>query len=283
MSLTGAAIVAGVVGDPVAHSLSPLIHNAWIEAAGLDAVYVPLPVPPKRFASFIEALRGGVISGLNVTAPHKAAALAAADEASDRARRAGAANLLRFHADGRISADNTDGLGLIGAIKAQAPAYDFSAAPAVVLGAGGAARGAVAALLDAGAPTVQLVNRTLSRAQALAADFGAHVAVFALADAAEALDGAGLLVNATTVGLGGGAAPPAPLEFLAEGAVVMDMIYRPLVTDLLAKAAAAGLTPVDGLEMLIQQAAPSFAAFYGQPPPGVDVRALALAALGTGA
>jgi shikimate dehydrogenase len=280
MTLTGATRVAGVVGSPVTHSLSPMIHNAWIQAAGIDAVYIPLSPSPERFGAFIASLRGGSISGLNVTVPFKEQALAAADEVTARARAAGAANVLVFQADGTILADNTDGLGLIRALHHQAPGLRIEAKPAVVLGAGGAARGAVAALIDAGCPQVRIVNRTRARAEALAVAVDGPTAVFADAEAAAALSGAGLLVNATTLGLGGGDGPAAPLEVLAPGAVVMDMVYKPLRTALLQRAAARGLTTVDGLEMLIRQAMPSFEAFFGAvPPAGVDVRALALATL----
>ena len=139
-TLTGAAVVAGVCGAPIKHSMSPLIHNAWIRAAGLDAVYVPFAPDEDRFEAFVDGLRGGVIRGLNVTIPFKERALALADTASELARMAGAANLLIFEADGTIRADNTDGPGLLGAIAAQAPGFEVSAAPVVILGAGGAAR-----------------------------------------------------------------------------------------------------------------------------------------------
>lgn len=280
MTVTGATRVAGVVGSPVTHSLSPLIHNAWIAAAGLDAVYIPLSPSTERFGAFVESLRGGSVAGLNVTVPFKEQALVAADEATPRARDAGAANVLVFQADGGIVADNTDGVGLIRALHHQAPGLRLEDRPAVVLGAGGAARGAVAALIDAGCPEVRIVNRTMARAEAIATALEGPIRVFADADAARALGGAGLLVNATTLGLGGGAGPAAPLETLAPGAVVMDMVYKPLRTALLERAAARGLTTVDGLEMLIRQAVPSFEAFFGAvPPASVDVRALALKAL----
>lgn len=280
-TLTGAAMVAGVCGAPIRHSMSPLIHNAWIAAAGLDAVYAPFAPDPDRFPTFVDGLRGGAIRGLNVTIPFKEAALAAADSASDLARMAGAANLLIFEADGSIRADNTDGPGLIAAIAVQAPDFDPAAAPVVILGAGGAARGAAAALVLAGAPVVHVVNRTLDRAEALAKSIGHGV----MANPEDALDGllaqAGLVINATSLGLGGGSGPVARLELTPQTAVVMDMIYKPLRTEFLTRAAAAGRRTVDGLEMLLRQAVPSFEAFYGQAPPdSVDVRALALRHLG---
>lgn len=272
--VTGAAKVAGIVGHPVTHSMSPVLHNAWIEAAGLDAAYVPFAPGEAGLARFVAGMRGGVIAGVNVTIPYKEEALALADEASDLARLAGASNLLLFRADGSVFADNTDGPGFLGALKSQA-GYDVTTGPAVILGAGGAARGAAAALMLAGAPKVTIVNRTRARAQAIAAELGGTV------EAAESPPAvASLIVNATSLGLNGGPGPDVDLA-ASPGAVVMDMVYKPLRTEFLERAAAAGHATVDGLEMLVGQAVPAFEAFYGQPPPaGVDVRGLALRHLG---
>ena len=280
-SITGAAMVAGVCGAPIRHSMSPLIHNAWIAAAGLDAVYAPFAPAPERFVAFIEGLRGGAIRGLNVTIPFKEQALAVADTASDLARMAGAANLLVFEADGSIRADNTDGPGLLAAIAIQAPGFDLTARPVVMLGAGGAARGAVAALLLAGAPRIAIVNRTLARAQDLATDFGPKVSAEPESELPVLLRTAGLVINATSLGLGGGPGPAADLNLTPQEAVIVDMVYKPLRTEFLQRAAAAGRRTVDGLEMLLRQAVPSFEAFYGHAPSDtVDVRALALRHLG---
>lgn len=271
--------MAGVAGAPVRHSLSPLLHNAWLKAAAIDGVYVAFAPHQDRFPVFVDGLRGGAVRGLNVTIPFKEQALAAADEASPLARAAGAANLLLFHEDGRIEARNTDGEGMLGALAAQAPGFDPKAGPALVLGAGGAARGAVAALLEAGAPQVRLYNRTLERARQLAEDVGdGRVEAFARADLAA--QGAAVAINATSLGLGGGAGPEVPWWVLAPGAAVMDMVYKPLRTAFLEEAAGHGLTTVDGLEMLIRQAIPSFQAFFGQAPPEMDARELLLAELG---
>ena len=276
--VSGAAVVAGVVGAPVRHSLSPLLHGAWITGAGLDAAYVPFAPAEGGFRAFVEGLRGGVIAGLNVTLPFKQEALAVADLADPLATAAGAANLLLFHKDGRIEARNTDGPGLLAAFAAQAPAFDPKPRPIVVLGAGGAARGAVAALLQAGAPEVRVLNRTLARAEALVADFPAARAL--PWDAKNALQDASAVINATSGGLNGGEFS-FPVDAAPADAVVMDMVYKPLRTQFLKAAATSGRTTVDGLAMLIGQAAPSFEAFFGQsPPPHVDVRGLALKALG---
>ena len=277
MRISGATTVAGVVGAPVRHSLSPLIHNAWIEAAGVDGVYVALAPDPEHFPKLLDGLRGGALRGLNVTLPFKEVALAAANRVSDRARRAGAANLLVFEPDGTITADNTDGEGLLSAFAEQAPALDLAARPVVVLGAGGAARGAVAALLDAGAPEVRIVNRTLARAEAIAEAVGGPVAVHEWGGLREAMTTASVVINATSLGLAGKDPLAVSFDGLQTGAVVMDMVYRPLRTAFLARAASEGFTTVDGLAMLIGQAAPSFKAFFGvAPPTTVDVRRLAL-------
>jgi shikimate dehydrogenase len=289
--ISGGAMVAGVVGSPVIHSLSPLIHNAWISASGLDAAYVPFSPGESGFEALVSGLRGGAIRGLNVTIPFKETALALADEADPLARLAGAANLLLFQPDGRIIARNTDGPGLVGAIEAQAPGFDLTAGPTVILGAGGAARGAAAVLVLAGAPQVWLVNRSLERAVALAGDLGgkgpgkvsAEVSAWRYDQSDALLDQARLVVNATSLGLGGGPGPPVDLSRLGPGAVVMDMVYKPLETGLLADARSRGLRSVDGLEMLIRQAIPSFEAFFGIPPPrDIDVRGLAMRSLGVG-
>ncbi|WP_168073007.1 shikimate dehydrogenase [Caulobacter sp. SSI4214] len=281
MTISGAAIVGGVCGQPIRHSMSPILHNAWIQAAGLDAAYVPFAPAADRFETFIDGLRGGAVRGLNVTIPFKERALARADTASDLARMAGAANLLIFNPDGSVHADNTDGPGLLSAIASQAPGFDVAAAPVVILGAGGAARGAVAALLLAGAPRVTVVNRTLARAQDLVDAFGTKVFAAEEATIPHLLAEAGLVINATSLGLGGGDGPAADLSRTPETAVVMDMVYKPLRTEFLQRARSTGRRVVDGLEMLLRQAEPSFEAMYGVAPPAdVDVRAIALKLLG---
>lgn len=278
--ITGRTVVAGVVGRPVAHSLSPILHNAWLAAAGIDGVYVPFAPDAFGLERLAEGLRGGAIRGLNVTLPFKEAALALADQASGLARRAAAANLLIFDRNGKILADNTDGAGLLGAFAKQAPYWDVRNGPVTVLGAGGAARGAIAALLEAGAPKVWVLNRTLERATAIADALGDKVLPLPLGHAVSALEQCTAVINATSAGLAGEGALNLPLELTHPSTVVMDMVYKPLETPFLAQARGLGRTTVDGLEMLIQQAIPSFEAFFGQPPPAdLDVRALALKVL----
>ncbi|WP_439470436.1 shikimate dehydrogenase family protein [Brevundimonas sp.] len=260
-------IRAGVAGQPISHSLSPLLHGLWIEAAALDAAYEAFgPQDEAGFADLIASGRAGNLRGLNVTAPFKEQALAAADVVSPTARTCGSANLLVFE-DGRLSADSTDGQGLMLALSEQAPAFDAKGASVVVLGAGGAARAAVVALKAAGAE-VAVLNRTRERAETLSVELGCSVAD------PDAVRDAALIVNALSV------RPEIDIAALRDDAVLMDMTYKPLITPFLAAGLARGLTTVDGLAMLIGQARPSFEALFGFAPPPVDVRAAALARLG---
>lgn len=268
--LTGAVRMGGIAGNPVAHSLSPVIHNAWLEATGLDGTYGAFsPRDAAGFEALVAFGRAGLLAGVNVTAPFKEQAFASADTRSKTATASGSANILVFR-DGEVFADSTDGEGLLWALSQQAPALSLKESTAVMLGAGGAARAAVAALRDAGA-TVRIVNRTRERAEALAADLGGSIEV---GDAATAFAGAALVVNALSV------RPAIDLESLDPATVVMDMTYRPVGTPFLTAAKSAGLTTVDGLAMLIGQAAPSFRAIFGVEPPDLDPRPLLLAHLG---
>jgi shikimate dehydrogenase len=276
-SISGRTRVAGVVGSPISHSLSPRLHNAWLKAAEIDGVYVPFAPNPARFAAFVEGLRGGAIAGLNVTAPFKEQALALADHAYPLAQKAGAANVLVFHNDGKIEADNTDGQGLMGAFAIQAPGHDLLGRPVAILGAGGAARGAAAALLEAGARDIHFLSRNLDRAADLAASFPGLTASAGPAAIRSLVQRLGSLINATPAGLEAALAVGLELGDLRADVVVMDMVYQPLLTPLLQASRALGFTIVDGLEMLIAQARPSFSAFFGAAPPAMDIRAAALA------
>lgn len=258
---------AGVAGQPIRHSLSPLIHRAWIEAAGLDADYNAYgPADAAGFSALVAEGRAGRLRGLNVTAPFKEQALALADEAGATARSCGSANLLLFEAGG-VRADSTDGEGLMTALAEQAPKLEVRGRPVVILGAGGAARAAAAALNAAGAE-VGILNRTRARAESLAADLGVEVVETG------ALNRAALVVNALSV------SPDIDVSVLRDDVVLMDMGYRPLVTPFLAAGRRRGLATVDGLAMLIGQARPSFRALFGVDPPPVAVREMALRALG---
>lgn len=278
--ISGKTVVAGVAGRPVAHSLSPLLHNAWLAAGGIDGVYVAFAPDALGFERFANGMRGGAIRGVNVTVPFKQAALRVADRATPRAQAAGAANVLLFEPDGRTLADNTDGQGLLSAFAVQAPVWRADAGPVMVLGAGGAARGAVAALLEHGTPRVFVINRTLRTAEILAEAMGPRVSALPFNHAAGVLRDATAVINATTVGLNDEGELDIALSLTRETAVVMDMVYKPLETVLLRQARSLGRPTVDGLEMLLGQARPAFEMFYGQPTPvDVDARSLALKAL----
>jgi shikimate dehydrogenase len=281
MTISAKTLVAGVVGHPVRHSLSPLIHNAWLEAAGLDGVYIALAPSPEGFASLIEGCRGGAICGLNITLPFKEQVLGLAkdgrDQVSPRAVLAGAANLIVFKPDGSLVLDNTDGEGLLYAFSRQAPALDLTSGPVVILGAGGAARGAATALVQAGVPETRILNRTLDRAQAISTALGDTVQAFGPEQSATIWDQAVAVINATSLGLGGGEGPIVHWKAVPSACVFMDMVYKPLETQFLQAARARGHLGVDGLDMLVGQAIPSFKALFGQAPPSdLDVRSLAL-------
>jgi shikimate dehydrogenase len=259
--LTGHARLAGILGWPAAHSRSPRLHGFWLERHGIDGAYVPLPVRPERFAAAVRALAGLGFRGANVTIPHKEAAFAVCDVVEPAALRAGAVNTLVFR-DGRIEGTNTDGFGFLASLDEQAPGFDPAAGPAVVLGAGGSARAVAAALLDAGCPRLTLVNRTAARAEALARGLGGPVEVAERPP----LEDAALLVNTTVLGMEGQPQLECDLAPLPPGAVVADLVYVPLETRLLATARARGLRTVDGLGMLLHQARPGFARWFGVDP-----------------
>lgn len=257
--------LAGVIGCPVGHSRSPRLHGAWLREYGLAGHYVPLHVEPDDLERVLRAMPAMGFVGANVTIPHKEAALALADYVTPEARAIGAANTLQF-VDGRIEADNTDGYGFIANLRDAAPAWDATSGPALVLGAGGAARAVLVALAAAGVPEIRLTNRTRSRADGLAAELAAPIAVVDWADRAAAADGVALVVNTTSLGMQGQLSLDFPASALNAGKVVTDLVYTPLETDLLRDARAQGCTVVDGLGMLLHQAVPGFQRWFGRTP-----------------
>ena len=259
--LSGHARLAGVFGHPVTHSRSPRLHGFWLQRYGIDGAYIPLGVAPGGFGAAVRALVDLGFRGANVTIPHKLAAFEICDAVAPFARRAGAVNTLIFR-DGWIEGSNTDGFGFLESIREAASGWRADAGPAVLLGAGGAARAIAAALLDAGAPRVTLVNRTAAKAEALARDLGGPIHV---ADRAP-LEDAALLVNTTSLGMQGQPGLEVDLAPLPASAVVADIVYVPLETRLLAAARARGLVAVDGLGMLLHQARPGFEAWFGVAP-----------------
>ena len=266
MILSGRSALAGVLGWPVSHSKSPRLHGYWLERHGIDGAYLPLPVAPENFAAAVRGLVDLGFRGANVTVPHKeeALALALADEADDNAKRIGAANTLVFR-DGRIVASNTDGFGFLANLEQGAPDWQPEA-PALVLGAGGAARAVIVALLDSGCRELRLCNRTAGRAEVLRDTFGSSVRVVPWEERESALADLGLLVNTTSLGMKG--QPPLSLDLggLPAAAVVNDLVYAPLETPLLAAARRQGNPAVDGLGMLLHQARPGFEAWFGVRP-----------------
>ena len=293
------------MGWPVAHSRSPLIHGHWLKRHGIAGSYVPLPVRPEDAVAAIRALPKLGFAGVNCTVPHKHSALEAADEVDGLARRIGAANTLVVHG-GAIHATNTDAEGFMENIRVaakallqvrfqrdaqgaahmgflvQAPEFGFDAGPAVVLGAGGAARAVLVALLDAGVPSIRLANRTRTRADDLAAELGqGRVEVIDWAEREAALSGVNLLVNTTSMGMHGQEPLTLRLDDLPETALVNDIVYVPLETDLLAAARARGNLAIDGLGMLLYQAVPGFEAWFGvRPEVTADLRDIIVRDLG---
>ena len=262
---SGRARVAGIVGWPVAHSASPRLHGYWLNHYGIDGAYVPLAVRPEHFESALRALPRLGFAGVNVTVPHKEAALAAVDEAAPLAACIGAVNTVIVREDGSLRGENTDGSGFVANLEACVPGWRAGAGPATIIGAGGAARAVGAALLDAGAPELRIMNRSEGRARALAQALGGRASAAALDDAG-AVEGAALLVNATTLGMRGQPALDLDLDALPRAAVVSDIVYVPLLTPLLAAARARGHRTADGLGMLLHQARPGFAAWFGVSP-----------------
>jgi shikimate dehydrogenase len=272
MSLTGAGKIAGVVGWPITHSVSPLLHGYWLRQYNLNGAMVPLAVQPEDFSSVLSSLRKAGFRGVNVTIPHKQAAFALADDCDEAAKAAGAANLLLLHDSGRIEARNTDGVGLRESLKEslrQSLGEDYmQGKSATLLGAGGAARGAVLALAGLGVSRITIFNRHQERAQAMARELGSLVAceLIAADNWPHAAAETALLINATSAGMKGRDPLDLDLAPLPKQAVVCDIVYNPLETDLLRRARARGHLCLDGLGMLMHQAAPSFEAFFGVKP-----------------
>lgn len=258
--------LAGVIGSPIAHSKSPKLHGHWLRTYGIQGYYIPMDVAQADLRTVIGALPKAGFVGVNVTIPHKESVLALADVVTDRAALIGAANTLIFRSDGRIHADNTDGYGFIANLRQSAPDWDPAAGPAAVIGAGGAARAVVASLIEVGVPEIRLANRTRARAEALRQEFGAKVVVSDWVQAGNMLEGAMTVVNTSSLGMVGKPDFRVPLDALSPEAVVTDLVYTPLRTHLLEEAASIGCTTVDGLGMLIHQAAPAFERWFGIRP-----------------
>ena len=277
-------IRAGVMGWPISHSRSPALHGHWLKRYGIDGSYVAIPVRPDDLGPALRALPGKGFAGVNLTVPHKELAMDIVDRVDTVGARIGAVNTIVVGVDGTLAGTNTDAYGFIENLRQGAGgSLDWwRDRPAVVLGAGGASRAVVVALCDAGLTALRLVNRTRDRTERLAElvdRCGGAAQVVDWEDRAAALDGAGLLVNSTTLGMQG--APPLDLtlDALPVDALVHDIVYAPLETGLLAAARARGNQVVDGIGMLLYQAQPAFEAWFGRRPAvDADLRAAVLAA-----
>lgn len=258
--------LAGVIGSPIAHSKSPLLHGHWLKRYGIEGFYIPMDVAQEDLSGVIRTLPRMGFVGVNVTIPHKETVLELADIVTDRAALIGAANTLIFRKDGKIHADNTDGFGFIENLRQGAPNWDPAAGPAAVLGAGGACRAVVVSLLEAGVKEIRLSNRTRNRADILKREFGAKVKVFDWVKAGNMMDGAATVVNTTSLGMVGKPDLRVPLDALSPDAVVTDLVYAPLDTAFLVKAREKGCATVDGLGMLLYQAVPAFERWFGKRP-----------------
>lgn len=259
-------VMAGVMGWPVAHSRSPVIHNHWIRQYGLNGSYGLFPVRPERLESALRGLSALGMAGCNITLPHKVQAMQWVDQVDPLGQRMGAINLVVVQADGALHGFNTDGYGFIQSLRDAKPDWRADAGPIVVLGGGGAARAIVLSLIDAGASSIRLINRTRSKAQALADEFGPVMTVCDWSERHDALAGAAMLVNSTDQGMHGKTDLDLRLDALPTAALVCDAIYIPLETTLLAAARARGNLTVNGLGMLLNQARPAFKAWFGVDP-----------------
>jgi shikimate dehydrogenase len=259
-------IMAGVMGWPVAHSRSPLIHNHWIKKYQLSGAYGRFPVEPKNLEAAIRGLSALGLAGCNITIPHKVEAMQYMDWVDPHAQKIGAINTVVVQANGTRHGYNNDGFGYLQSLKEAHAQWRADTGPVVVLGAGGAARAILVALLQEGATEIRLLNRTLDKAQALAQEFGPSIQALPWSQRHEALAQAALLINTTNQGMHGTPALDLALDELPTTALVSDIIYTPLVTPLLQQARQRGNTTVNGLGMLIHQARPAFEAWFGIKP-----------------
>ena len=263
-------VMAGVMGWPVAHSRSPVIHNHWIRQYGLNGTYGLFPVEPQNIDDAIRGLKALGLAGCNITIPHKVEAMKRMDWVDPLAQRMGAINTIVVQADGALHGYNNDGFGFIQSLRDDKPDWHADAGPITVLGAGGAARAIVLSLIDEGAREIRLINRTRAKADELASVAPAVVKTYDWQDRHAALEGAAMLVNTTNQGMYGQPPLDLQLDALPKSAMVSDLIYNPLETPLLAAARERGHLTVNGLGMLLNQAIPAFEAWFGVKPEITD-------------
>ena len=258
--------LAGVIGSPLGHTKSPRLHGYWLRKYGIKGHYIPIQLTHETLEDGLKALPLLGFRGVNVTIPFKEKVLTLADVISDRAALIGAANTLTFRKDGRLQADNTDGYGFIENVRQHVPHWQPTAGSALVLGAGGAARAIVSALLNEGVPEILIANRTRNRADMLKEHFGNRVSVIDWSQIGPVLGDVAMLVNTTSLGMEGQPPLTIPLDRLQASTLVTDIVYAPLETDLLKSAAAKGCQTVDGIGMLLHQAVPGFEAWFRKKP-----------------
>jgi shikimate dehydrogenase len=258
--------IAGLVGWPVAHSRSPVIHNHWLARYGIPGRYVLFPVPAEKLADALRGLSSLRLRGCNITTPHKQAVMPLVDDVDPLAKRIGAVNTIVVQEDGSLRGFNNDGNGFVQSIRDARPDWRPDAGPIAIIGAGGAARAVVASLADQGAREIRVVNRTYERACEMQALFGSPVSAVRWDARADALDGVALMANATNQGMGGKSALDLALDRLSADAIVADLIYTPPETPLLAAARKRGNPTVNGLGMLLNQARPAFKGWFGVTP-----------------
>lgn len=258
--------LVGIVGLPVAHSRSPIIHKFWLDVHRIPGTYVPLAVEPERLQDALRGLVALGFRGCNVTQPHKQTAMAYLDRVNETARRIGAVNTIVVERDGTLSGFNNDGNGFVQSLRDAKPDWRGDAGPALILGAGGAARAVLVALLENGARKVLIANRTHEKASAMAAEFGSKVTAIAWADRNDAMADLALLVNATDRGMTGKSALDVAMDRLPTTAMVGDLIYTPPETPFLRQARLRGNLTVNGLGLLLNQARLGFQAWFGVLP-----------------
>ncbi|MBM08913.1 MAG: shikimate dehydrogenase [Magnetovibrio sp.] len=266
MAITSSAKLAGVIGWPVSHSLSPRLHSYWLNKYKVDGFYIPLAVRPKDLKYSLRALPKMGFSGVNITAPHKERAFQAMDSVSAVASRLGAVNTVVIDENGKLRGENTDGFGFVENLRNNWPELNFNTLKPLVLGAGGAARAIIAALQDAGVCEIQVANRTFERAQSLAKDLSGKINILPWADMLGAMPYVNILINTTTLGMQGMGALNIDFSKVPKSILVTDVVYNPLRTPILIEASVNGNPVLDGLDMLLYQAQPGFSAWFGEEP-----------------
>ena len=261
-----AIYLAGVIGNPIAHSKSPKLHNYWLSKYKINGFYIPFSVTTENLETSIKSLMALGFSGVNVTIPHKTNVLSFADSITDRASLIGAANTLYFSKSGKIHADNTDGYGFIQNIIDEIPDYDFYDKTALIYGAGGSARAIASALLSNGVKEVGITNRTRSKAQIISENLGAKVSVVDWRSAPDTITKVDIIINATSMGMVGQPDFSQPISRAKKTALVVDIVYNPLITDLIKEAKKLKLKTVGGIGMLINQAVPGFEHWFQKKP-----------------